>query len=359
MTSHLLHSDYMHWAKTHASAKYTLASSGVPDFPLSEIPYSPEDIVLTGAGSYGYPPLLEAIASRYNVAKENVVTTLGASMANFLAMAVHLQAGDEVVIESPAYELLISAARFLGANVKRFHRTFENGFQVNIKELEKSISRKTKLIVLTNLHNPSSVYTDEYTMKQIGELAKIINARVLVGEVYLPTMFDKKPFSALHLGNEFITTNSLTKTFGLSGLRLGWILAEPELAQKIWRLIDLFYVNQVTLTERLGVRAFQHIEVMSSRSKNMLDHNRALLFKFLDERNELECVRPEYGTIVFPRLKTGNVDKLFSLLQSKYETSIALGSFFDMPNHFRLGICSKSEMFEEGLKRLGLALDEM
>jgi len=339
--------------------KYTLANSGVPDFPLSEIPYSPEDIVLTGAGSYGYPPLLQAIASRYNVSTENVVTTLGGSMSNFLVLALHLQPGDEVVIESPTYELLIAAANFLGATVKRFQRRFEDGFQVTIKELEKAITPNTKLIVLTNLHNPTSVYTDENTMMQVAELAKSVNAKVLVGEIYLPTLFDRNPFSALHLGDEFITTNSLTKTFGLSGLRLGWILAEPQIAKNIWRLIDLFYVNHVTLSERLAVRAFQHIDIMASRSKQMLDHNRSLLYKFLDERKDLECVRPEDGTIVFPRLKTGNVDELFSILQTKYETSIAPGNFFEMPNHFRLGICSKPEIFEEGLKRLGLALDEI
>ena len=354
--SRTISSEYMHWAKTHGDVLYNLANSGVPDYPLNEIPFSNEDLVLTGAGSYGSQPLLQTIASRYNVPVDSVVTTLGASMANFLVMALTLQPGDEVLIEHPTYELLLSAARFLGASVKRFHRKFEEGFQVNINELEQTITPKTRLIVLTNLHNPSSAFTDEIRMKQIGEAARSVGARIMVGEIYLPTMFDRKPFSALDFGNEFITTNSLTKTYGLSGLRLGWILAEPDIAQKLWRLIDLFYANHVTLSEKLGIRAFQHIEAMATRSKTMLDANRLVFNKFLKEHNEIECSKSEYGTIVFPRLKKGNVERFIENLRTNHQTLVTPGSFFEMPDHFRMGLGVKPEIFSAGLERIGLAL---
>ncbi|TAK55316.1 MAG: aminotransferase class I/II-fold pyridoxal phosphate-dependent enzyme [Bacteroidetes bacterium] len=357
--SRTLSSAYMHWAKSQGSINYNLAVSGIPDYPLNEIPYRPEDIVLSGSGSYGYPPLLQAIASRYNISPDSVVTTLGASMANYLVMALLLQPGDEVLIEHPAYELFVSTAMFLGASVKRFERKFENGFQVKVTELEKIITPKTKLIVVTNLHNPTSVYTDEKSIKQLGELARSAGAKVLVGEVYLNTVFDRNPFTALHLGDEFITTNSLTKAYGLSGLRLGWICAEPEIARKLWRMIDLLYVNHGTLSERLGVRAFEYLETIVARSKAILDTNRALFNKFLDERNDIECISPEYGTVRFPRLKHGNVDRLVSVLRSKYDTLVAPGSYFEMPEHFRIGLCCKPEIFEEGLKRLGRGLDEV
>ncbi len=354
-----LSSEYMHWAKTQTGVKYNLAISGLVDYPLSEIPYEKEDLILSGAGAYGYEPLKNIIAERYNVSPDSVVTTIGASMANYLVMALLLKPSDEVLIEYPAYELLVSAAKLLGADVKRFSRRFDYGFRVNPSEIQKSITPNTRLIILTNLHNPTSVYTDETTLKQVGDIARSVNAHVLVSVVYLPTVFDRQPFSAVQLGKEFITTNSLTKAFGVCGLRLGWILAEPEISRKLWRLIDVLYANHATLSERLGLRAFQHLHVLIKRSRTILEENRHILFQFINSRDEIECVLPEHGTVVFPRLKKGSVDKLSELLRTKYETAFVPGRFFEMPHHFRLGLCGNPKIFNEGIKRLGLALDEL
>ncbi len=200
MDKRLFSSDYMHWVKVQHGIRYNLGVSGVPDYPLNEIPVQPEDLVLTGAGSYGHPPLLERIAERYHVSSDSVVTTLGGSMANFLVLASLIHPGDEVIIEHPAYDLFPSIASFLGATIKRIYRTHEDKFQINVKELQKLTTPKTKIIVLTNLHNPTSVYTDEQTMQDTGRIARSVDARVLVGEIYLPSVFDRAPFSAYHLG---------------------------------------------------------------------------------------------------------------------------------------------------------------
>ena len=101
-------------------------------------------------------------------------------------------------------------------------------FQISLAELESLVTRNTRLIVITNLHNPSGVLIDTETMKQIGEIARRAGARVLVDEVYMETLFEESPRTAFHLGNEFVVTSSLTKAFGLSGLRCGWIFAEPD-----------------------------------------------------------------------------------------------------------------------------------
>ena len=95
---------------------------------------------------------------------------------------------------------------------------------------------------MTNLHNPSGALIDDETLKQIGEIARRVGARVLVDEVYIETLFETSPRTSFHFGNEFVVTSSLTKAFGLSGLRCGWIFAEPELAKRMWLLNDLFAV---------------------------------------------------------------------------------------------------------------------
>jgi aspartate/methionine/tyrosine aminotransferase len=352
-------SEYMEWAKLRSGARFSLAASGLIHYPLSELPVTLEEIELSGLSLYGYEPLQQALAQKAGVDPECVVHAAGTSMANHLAMAAIIEPGDEVIIEQPAYEPLLAVARYLGANVKRFTRRFEEGFTVDAREVERAVSGHTRLIVITNLHNPTSALTDSDTLKRIGELARSVGARVLIDEVYLETIFDQARPYAFHLGNEFVTTSSLTKAYGLSGLRCGWVIAEASLAKKMWRLNDLFGAVAAHPAERLSVIALANLERIAARAKGLLEANRPLLHRFLDSRDDIEVTKPEFGTVVFPRLKRGSVDKLCVLLREKYETAIVPGHFFEMPEHFRIGISCASEMLAAGLERLGAALDEM
>jgi aspartate/methionine/tyrosine aminotransferase len=352
-------SEYIEWAKTRSQAKFNLATSGVIHYPISELGATIEDIELSGPSWYGYEPLQRALATKCQVAPENVVAATGTSMANYLAMAAIIEPGDEVVVERPAYDPLVSAAAFLGASVKRFERRFEDGFRIDPAEVERAVSNRTRLVVITNLHNPSSVLVDNDTLAEVGDIARRVGARVLVDEVYLETLFDQSPRSAFHLGSEFVTTSSLTKAFGLSGLRCGWILAEPELATRIWRVNDLFGNVPAHSAERLSVIALKNLAQIAGRARALLERNRPLLDQFLDSREDLETIRPGYGTVVAPKLRSGRVDELCLLLREKYETSVVPGSFFEMPDHVRIGITCDPEMLAGGLERLGDALDEL
>ena len=357
-TGRVMGSEYMHWAKTSSQAKFNLATSGMPDLSLKELRVSLEDLEITDGG-YGYVPLMRAIADRYRVSVDSIVTAAGTSFANHLAMAALVNPGDEVLFEQPAYEPMLATVRYLGASVKRFSRRFEADFRIDPAEIESSLTDKTRLIVLTNLHNPSGVLTDEDTLRAVGDIARRSNARVMVDEVYIETLFDKQPRTSFSLGNEFVVTNSLTKTFGLSGLRCGWILAEPELARRMWLLNDVFAATPVHSGERLSVIAFQQIDELAARAKSRLDRNRQILIEFLDTREDLQTVRPQFGTVMFPRLVNGSADELCRVLREKYDTSIVPGRFFEMPAHFRVGIAGDSEILENGLNRLGGALDEL
>jgi aspartate/methionine/tyrosine aminotransferase len=352
-------SEYIEWAKTRSQARFNLATSGVMNYPMAELPVRLEDIELSGPSWYGYEPLQQALAAKCGVAKENVVAAIGTSMANYLALATILNPGDEVLIEHPAYDPLTSIARYLGAELKRFERRFDKDFRVDPSAVERAVTNRTRLIVMTNMHNPSSTLVDADTLRQIGEIARRVGARVMVDEVYLEALFDRPRPYAFHLGSEFVTTSSLTKAYGLSGLRCGWIIAEPELARRMWRLNDLFGNIPAHSAERLSVIALANLDTIRDRARSLLDRNRVLLDEFLDSRDDLETVRPPYGTVVFPRVKPGNVDKLCSVLREQYETSVVPGKFFEMPDHIRIGIGCDSEMLEGGLERLGSALDEM
>ena len=351
---------YMNWAKTRPKVKYDLALSGILDLPFAELDAKIEDVDLNGDNSYGYRPLVDALAAHCRVEPECVVTMSGGtSMANHLAMAAALEHGDEVLIEEPTYDPILAVAEYLGAKIKRFPRSFENDFRVDVGELAKQISPRTRLIVLTNLHNPSSTLVDEETLKQIGEMARSVGARVLVDEVYLEAMFEAAPRSSVHLGPEFIATSSLTKGYGLSGLRCGWILAEPELALRMRLLNDVFGAVGPQPSERLSVVALAKLPNVITRAKRILETNRAVLSEFLDAREELQVVRTASGTTLFPCLLKGRVEDLCALLTEKYDTAIVPGRFFESPQHFRIGMCAEPDLFRTGVERLGAALDEL
>jgi aspartate/methionine/tyrosine aminotransferase len=356
----VMSSDYMHWAKTQTPAPYNLATSGINHYPLESLRVSLSDLELSGTSGYGYPPLQQAIAAHCGVAADSVVAANGTSMANFLAMAALIEPGDEVLIEQPTYELLISAALYLGAEVKRFARPFESQFRLDPAEVERAITPRTRLVVVTNLHNPSNAYSGDDTLKQIGDIAARVGARVLVDEVYLDAAFARSPQTAQRLGEHFISTASLTKVYGLSGLRCGWILAAPALAERAWRLNDLFGVAQPHASERLSCIAFARLPEIAAATRALLERNRALANSFFSTRDDIETFPITDGMVSFPRLRhNGSADSLCALLREKYETSLVPGRFFEMPGHFRLSITGDTEMLSGGLERLGAALDEI
>jgi aspartate/methionine/tyrosine aminotransferase len=352
-------SGYIEWAKLRSKARYNLAISDVLAFPLADLHPRVEDLEISGSDSYGYVPLLEKLSAKSGVPTENIVHAQGTSMANHLAMAALLEPGDEVLIEEPSYAPIVSAAEYLGATIRRFPRTFESGFQLDPREVERCISPRTRLVVLANLHNPSGVRTPDSKLRMVGEIARSMRAYVLVDEVYLETCFDSPWRSASLLAPNFVVSGSLTKAYGLSGLRCGWIFAAKPLAERIWRLNDLFGVMASHPTELLSVLALKHLPEIAARSKKLLETNRALLKQFFSSRKDLLAIWPEFGTIAFPQLIAGHADAFCQLLREKYETSVVPGRFFDSPHHFRIGVGGKTEEVREGLSRIAAALDEL
>jgi len=348
---------YMTWAKRHAAARYNLANSGILGCELRDLPLTLEDIELNGPNGEGYAPLKEAIAAKYGTEADHVVTAQGTSMANFLACATVIERGDEVLVEQPTYEPLLSAVRYLGAEVKRFSRSFGQRYQIDLDELHRQVSPRTRLIIITSPHNPSGVVVAQEALARVGELAAEVGAKVLVDEVYRDILFEAAPPSSVHLGPQFIATSSLTKAYGLSGLRCGWVLCEPGLAERMRRLNDLFGAVGPMPSDKLALIAFRHLGALTERTRALLEPNTALVHAFLrDHADLLECVIPPRSMIVFPRLKHHTDSEPLHDLLRQFETSIVPGKFFESPSHFRLGFAVKTEDVATGLRHLSQAL---
>ena len=346
----------MHWSKTQSRARFNLATSGVAPFPLRELPMNLEELEINGDNSYGYAPLQQAIAAHYGVNPDCVVESAGTSMANHLAMAAIIEPGDEVLIEHPGYGPILDVADYLQANVKRFRRAEENGWAIDPADVRHCVTPKTRLIVITNLHNPTSALTPESVLREIGDIARSVGALVLVDEVYLDAVYENTPRTSLHLGPEFVVTSSLTKVYGVSGLRCGWILARPDLAWKMRRLNDLFSATPVHPGELLSVAVFKHLNLLRERARHLIEADRKLLRNFLAEHSAISAVRTDWGTTSFVRLPDKDADVFLERLQSEFDTSAVPGRFFEMPDHFRIGMGVNTEMFAEGLNRIERAL---
>jgi aspartate/methionine/tyrosine aminotransferase len=293
------------------------------------------------------------------VAQDRVCHAEGTSLANHLAMATILQPGDEVLLEDPTYGLLADTARYFGAVIRRFPRRREDQFQPDWDALRQALTPRTRLIILTNLHNPSSARVPDERLSALAEEAGKAGAWVLVDEVYLDATFDSAAVTAHRWHDRIIATSSLTKVYGLSGLRCGWVVAQPELIEVMWRLNDLFGVIPAHAAERLSLLALQRLPQIRARSRQLLSLNRERWNAFVSARADLETGPLEFGTVVFPRLREGGVDRLCEILRERYETTVAPGHFFGVPDSFRVGLGLPGEVFDEGLRRLGEALDDL
>lgn len=350
---------YMEWVKTRVPARYEIGGSGVTPVRIDEFPEAREAVDVSGFNLYGYKPLLKALSEYYEVTPEQVVTTQGTSMANYLAIAASVHEGDEVLVEKPAYEPLLDIPLMLGCKVNRFQRRFKSGFQLDLDHIASRITKRTKLIVMTNLHNPSGVLASEEELRAVAKLARKVGAVLMVDEVYMDFLFENRPRSAVHFGPNVLVTCSLTKVYGLDGLRCGWVLAPPKLAKAMWRLQDFFGVNGAMPAETISVAAFQHLQRFQERTRKIIDGNRPIVEQFMSaHQDKLKWIVPDAGPVCFPKLLSGDVDGLCEILREQYDVGVIPGHFFEMPKHFRLGFGGSTENLKTGLALLSQALSQ-
>jgi aspartate/methionine/tyrosine aminotransferase len=350
------HAPYMEWAKTRPSAEFDLAGSNILACSLDDLPGAREALALSGANEDGYEPLIEAIAARYGAQPSHVTTASGTSGANFLVYAALLTPGDEVLVERPGYDPLLGAARMFGATTVRFDRTFDSGYALDPDRIRRAMTPRTKLIVITHPHNPSGVAADTAVLDEIGRLAEQRGVHVLVDEVYLDiTGMGWSPAAAR--GDMFVTTSSLTKSYGLSSLRCGWAIASEGLTYRLRRARDIVDGTGSIVAERLATLAFAQLGHFEARARGIIRTNATIVDEFLRSRRDLEWI-PSKGTIVFPRIRgVSDVSAFADRLMTEHRTAIGPGRFFDAPAHFRLGYGGDTEKLRGGLEHLAVALD--
>jgi aspartate/methionine/tyrosine aminotransferase len=344
---------YMQWAKYRPHARYDLAGSNLVACTRDDVPGIMDDLPLTGPGPEGYPPLFEAIGRHYGVGPERIALATGCSEANFLVCAALLRPGDEALVEQPIYDPLPAAARMVGAAVVNFERRFEEKWAVDPDRVARSMTKRTRLVIISSPHNPSGVVVPEEAIRALGDLVERNDAWILIDEVYRDAIYDRPRDSSAHAHPRCIVTNSLTKSYGLPGLRCGWAMGSPEVIERIRRARDAVDAVGAYPTEVASTRAFAMIGRLEARARAIIEPNLPRLTKFIESRSDLQWLRPDGGTVAFPRLADGTDADLFAeRLLDDHETAVVPGRFFGAPSHFRIAFGIKPETLGHGLKAI-------
>jgi aspartate/methionine/tyrosine aminotransferase len=349
----------MRWAKVHPTPRFGLTRSDLHHCELGDLPGAREALALTGPNDDGYAPLVEAIAEHHGVGSDRVCTAAGASGANFLAIAALVRPGEGLLVETPGYDPLVGAGELLGAEVGRFERVFEDRWKLDPERVARGLTDNTRLVVVTDPHNPTGALATDEELLAVVDVAEKVGAHVLVDEVYREAVFDRPWRPAARLSDRIISTSSLTKAFGLSGLRCGWAVAEPRVCASMRRVRDVVDAVGAFPGERLSVVAFDHLPALRERARSILEPNSRMLAKFVDGHDVLEWVPPVGGAVAFPRIRgvedTGDFARK---LAGQYDTGIVPGAFFQCPAHFRVAIGGLTDMLGGAFEALGRALDD-
>lgn len=365
---------YLYWAKTRPAAAFDLAGSNLLACTLDDLPGAREAIDLTAPDHGGYPPLVEAIAAHYGVAAERVATASGCSAANFLAIGALVGPGDTVLMEGPWYDQITGACRLLGARVETFERRFEEGYRIDVDGLKARITPGTKLVIITSPHNPSGMPAERDTLSALQSMAEDAGVHVLVDEVYLDVtnMLHDPPspgkpraipraagryLPAALVGDRILSVSSLTKSYGLSGLRCGWVIASPAIAERARRVRDVIDNIGAAPADRLSALAFAQIDRLAARAHRLVSTNVDIARTFFARHPQLELAGPIGATVVFPRLAgVSDAGPFVARLFAEHGVAVVAGSFFGAPAHLRMSLGGRTETLVAGLERLDLML---
>lgn len=363
---------YLHWAKTRPAAELDLAGSNLLACTLEDLPGARDAVDLTAPDRGGYPPLVEGIAEHYGVSSSRVVTAPGCSAANFYAIGALVGPGDTVLMEGPWYDQITGACRLLGAKVETFDRRFEDGYRIDINAVRARLTPATRLVIITSPHNPSGQAADLDTLAALQALAESAGIHVLVDEVYLdvtnmlhqtPGGRTPGPRAAGHYtpaalaGDRLLSVSSLTKSYGLSGLRCGWIVTSEAVAERARRVRDVIDNIGAAPADRLSALAFRELDRLAHRAHRLVSANVDLARAFFARHPELELAVPLEATIAFPRMSgVSDTDPFVARLFSEHGVAVAAGRFFGAPAHIRISLAGPTETLVAGLERIEGAL---
>lgn len=366
------------WMTRHEThVKYDIAESGI--LPLSTqdlLNFEPAEtraatleallnLPLGYSEARGTEGLRQALASTYaGVSADQILVTTGAIEANFLLFNELLSPGDHVIAPYPAYQQLYSVPKAIGCDVSLWPVGPETNYQYDLDRLERLITPKTRLIVVNTPHNPTGAMLSPDAAARVYAMADAVGAWVLGDEAYRwLAVPGGAPFAKpmIEHGPRGLSVGTLSKPYGLPGLRIGWIAGPEDLITRCWGLRDYITLSPGKLNDALARLALSHHDRIVARNHDIITANLTVAAQWIDARQDILSWTPPRGGLlglVKYDLPIASLE-LADRLALEYSVMLAPGSAFGYEHHLRLGIGQRPDIFAAGLVQAGRCLDQL
>jgi aspartate/methionine/tyrosine aminotransferase len=348
----------------YSSVLYNLAESSVADLRFGDLNLSLHNLKLEYVAHRGHSGLRKLVAAEAGMADESsVLLTQGAAAALFIINTALLNKEDHLVVIRPNYATNIEVPIAIGCAVTCIDLVFEKDWRIDIQAVEAALQKNTKLISITSPHNPTGMLMTAGELDQLAAIAEKNNIWLLVDETYRDTCF-KTPYPVLAgLYKKVISVSSLSKAFGLPGLRIGWIITQDQqLSETFLAAKEMIHISNSALDEEAAWQFCLQKEKFAVTINQQALQNYTVLCTWLQKETRLECVLPMGGLVCFPRFKKNrpvDTGKFYQVLQQQYKTMVGPGHWFDMPDtYMRIGFgWADTASFTAGLENISSAID--
>ncbi|OJJ36106.1 hypothetical protein ASPWEDRAFT_111958 [Aspergillus wentii DTO 134E9] len=348
--------------------KYNLSESSIADQTLGSLGLQVPDLKLLYNEHKGSTSLRRLIIEGYdNLSSDDVLITSGAAGALFIIASSQLSRKDHLVVVRPNYATNLETPRAIGCDISFVDLALESQFQIDLAAIESVIQPNTKMISITTPHNPTGAVISRATLDALVVLTKEKNILLLVDETYADISYDQRLPIAASLGDHVISVSSLSKSHGIPGIRLGWLInKDPSLQETFLAAKEQISISGSVIDEWIAEQVLSRREEILTATVREMRQRRDIVAAWVDKDDYLEWVRPEGGVVCFPRIKdgveiAGGLAVFYHRLLYKYGTYVGRGHWFELPDtFFRIGYGWPTvEELEGGLEAISLALRDI
>jgi aspartate/methionine/tyrosine aminotransferase len=340
--------------------EHDIGESGVKYLNLAALEKSMGNVELRYGHHRGNPELRTLVCEQYEgLDPDRICVTTGSSEANFSVIVSLVGDSDHMIVEHPNYPSLYEVPRSLDLDHDLFHLTYEENFEPNIAKLEQLMKSNTRLVSLTHPNNPAGSVISERRLRDVLELVESNDAYLLNDETYRELSFEKPPPPAAVLSDHAISITTMSKAYGLPGIRIGWVAGPKHVVESVRAVREQVTICNNALGEAIAFSVLERGETFLENIRNQVRRNFEALKQWMNRQEHLEWIEPRGGVVAFPRLRNGaSTEELCRILVTKYRTFTIPGYCFDMNQHMRLGFGGSPQELDEGLTKLKQAMDE-
>lgn len=344
---------------------YNLAESSVPDAVFGVLNLDLKDLVVCYGDHLGKPSLRQRIAEESEgLNQDQVMTTGGAAGALFIITTSLLKPKDHAVVLHPNYTTNIETPRAIGCRLSLLRLSFEEQFRLDLEKLEQLIQPDTRLVSLTYPHNPTGSMLSESELREIVSLVECKGCYLLSDETYRDMTFDTRLPVAAALTPKAISVSSFSKSYGLPGIRLGWLISQDEaLRETFLAAKEQISICNSVIDEEIGDYFLSKKGQLLPKIRGHIQTNFETMKAWIENNDHLEWIEPKGACVCFPRIKPSihiDIEEFYRILNEKYKTFVGPGHWFEMDRRFmRIGYAwpSKQEL-EGGLLCITKAIEE-